>query len=251
MIKHGMLESIEAIGVIPAVRVTSAADALFASEAVFSGGIPVVEITMTTPDAVSVISQSVRAHTDVIVGAGTVRDLDTARALPGCRSLFPHQHGPWIPNWSNLRVEHDIWMIPGALTPTEVMMAKRAGAAFIKVFPCSSVGGPSYIRALRGPFPEMRFIASGGVTQETAANYIRAGADALGIGHDLLPAEAVRARELGLDSRTCPPFHRHGETSAKRQIKGIEARNSKTRIPVIVNGVTFRSADASVKDHLT
>ena len=85
-------------------------------------------------------------------------------------------------------------MIPGALTPTEVMMAKKAGAAFIKVFPCSNVGGPSYIRTLRGPFPDTRLIASGGVTQQTAADYIRAGADVLGIGHDLLPTEAVRAR---------------------------------------------------------
>jgi 2-dehydro-3-deoxyphosphogluconate aldolase/(4S)-4-hydroxy-2-oxoglutarate aldolase len=93
--------------------------------------------------------------------------------------------------------QHGIPMIPGALTPTEVIMAKKAGAAFIKIFPCSSVGGPSYIRALRKPFPDMRLMASGGVTQQTAATYIRAGADVLGVGHDMLPPEAIRARNAG------------------------------------------------------
>jgi 2-dehydro-3-deoxyphosphogluconate aldolase / (4S)-4-hydroxy-2-oxoglutarate aldolase len=184
---------IEEIGIIPSVRVSSAADALFASEAVFSSGIPVVEITMTIPDAVGVISRLIRNNSDVIVGAGTVLDLDTARACLDAGSSFLSSTG-LDPELVQFVSEHDISMIPGALTPTEIMMARKAGAAFIKIFPCSNVGGPSYIQALRSPFPDTRLIASGGVTQQTAADYIRAGANVLGIGHDLLPPDAIRAR---------------------------------------------------------
>ncbi|MDQ2710857.1 MAG: bifunctional 4-hydroxy-2-oxoglutarate aldolase/2-dehydro-3-deoxy-phosphogluconate aldolase [Acidobacteriota bacterium] len=193
MTKQEMLTTIEEIGIIPAVRVSSASDALFASEAVFNSGISVVEITMTTPRAVEVISQLVRASPQAVVGAGTVLDLDTARACLDVGASFLTSTG-LDPELVQFARQHDIAMIPGALTPTEVMMAKRAGAAFIKIFPCSSVGGPTYIRALRGPFPDVRLIASGGVTQQTAPLYIRAGADVLGIGRDLLPSEAVHSR---------------------------------------------------------
>ncbi len=193
MNKQEMLARIEEIGIIPAVRASSAIDALFASQAVFSSGIPVVEITTTTPGAAGVISQLIRTDSRVIVGAGTVLDLHTARVCLDAGASFLTSTG-LDPELVQFAREHDIAMIPGALTPTEVMMAKKAGAAFIKVFPCSNVGGPSYIRTLRGPFPDTRLIASGGVTQQTAADYIRAGADVLGIGHDLLPTEAVRAR---------------------------------------------------------
>jgi 2-dehydro-3-deoxyphosphogluconate aldolase / (4S)-4-hydroxy-2-oxoglutarate aldolase len=193
MTKQEMLARIEKIGIVPAVRASSAADALFSSESVFSGGIPIVEITMTTPDAIGVISQLIRSNSGVIVGAGTVLDLDTARACLDAGSAFLTTTG-LDPDIVQFARQHDILIIPGALTPTEVMMARKAGAAFIKVFPCSSVGGPSYIRALRNPFPETRLIASGGVTQQSAADYVRAGADALGVGRDLLPPDAVRAR---------------------------------------------------------
>ncbi len=193
MTKLEMLADIEEIGIIPAVRASSASDALFASEAVFTGGIPVVEITMTIPGAVGVISQLVRSCPRVIVGAGTVLDLDTARVCLDAGVGFLTSTGldPELVQFAN---QQDILMIPGALTPTEVVMAGRAGAALIKIFPCSSVGGPSYMKALRGPFPDAGLIASGGVTQQTAANYIRAGADVLGIGRDLIPPEAVSAR---------------------------------------------------------
>ena len=193
MTSQGMLARIEKIGIVPAVRACSAADALFSAESVFSGGIPIVEITMTTPDAIGVISQLIRCNSGVIVGAGTVLDLDTARACLDAGSAFLTTTGldPEIVQFAR---QHDMLIIPGALTPTEVMMARRAGAAFVKVFPCSSLGGPSYIRALRNPFPETRLIASGGVTQQSAADYIRAGANVLGIGRDLLPPDAVHAR---------------------------------------------------------
>ena len=193
MTKKEMLAKIEEVGIIPAVRASSAADALFASEAIFNSGIPVVEITMTTPGAVEVISQLIRANPDAIVGAGTVLNLATARAGLDAGASFLTSTG-LDPEVVEFARQHDIPMVPGALTASEIMTATRAGAAFIKLFPCASVGGPSYIRALRGPFPNVRLIASGGVTQQTAGEYIRAGADVLGIGHDLLPVEAVRAR---------------------------------------------------------
>lgn len=193
MTKEEMLSSIEEIGIIPAVRACSAADALFASEAVFSSGIPVVEITMTIPNAASIIARLIRDCSNVIVGAGTVLDVDAARLCVDAGASFLTSTGLDCELVEFAR-QHNILIIPGALTPSEVMMARKAGVAFVKLFPCSSVGGPSYIRALRGPFPDMRLIASGGVTQQSAADYIRAGADVLGVGHDLLPPEAVRAR---------------------------------------------------------
>jgi len=193
MTKNEMLRKIGQIGIIPAVRACSAADALFASESVFSGGIPVAEITITTPEATSVISQLVRANSEAVIGAGTVLDVETARACLDAGASFLTATG-LDDELLQFARQHDILMIPGALTPTEIMMARKAGAALIKLFPCSSVGGPSYVRALLGPFPDTQLIASGGVTQQTAADYIRAGADVLGIGHELLPSDAVRAR---------------------------------------------------------
>lgn len=193
MTQEEMLASIEGIGIIPAVRVSSAEDALFASETLFSGGIPIVEITVTTPEAMSVISQLIRNDSRVIVGAGTVLDIDTARLCIDAGSSFLTSTG-LDPELVRFAHRENILLIPGALTPSEVIMARKAGAAFIKLFPCSSVGGPSYIRALRGPFPDIQLIASGGVNQQTAADYIAAGANVLGVGRHLLPPEAVGAR---------------------------------------------------------
>lgn len=215
MTNHEMLAKIQEIGIIPAIRACSPADALFASESVFSGGIRVVEITMTTPDAISVISELIRTNSDVIVGAGTILDVETAQACIDAGSAFLTTTGldPEIVQFAH---RHGVLIVPGALTPSEVMMARKAGAAFIKLFPCSSVGGPSYIRALRGPFPDTRLIASGGVTQQSAADYIRAGADVLGIGHDLLPPDAVRARNVDWIHELCRRFVemvKHGRNS--------------------------------------
>ena len=193
MNKQEMFARIEEVGLMPAVRVPSAADAVFAAETVFKGGIPVVEITMTTPAGADVIAQLIREHPDTIVGAGTVLDVDTARACLGAGAHFLTNTG-LDPELVEFAHKNDIAMIPGALTPSEVMMAKKSGAQLIKIFPCSSLGGPSYIRALQRPFPNTKMIAAGGVTQLTAEEYIRAGASVLGIGHELLPYEAVRKR---------------------------------------------------------
>jgi 2-dehydro-3-deoxyphosphogluconate aldolase/(4S)-4-hydroxy-2-oxoglutarate aldolase len=193
MTKEELFAKIEEIGIIPAVRVTAPGDALFAAETVFQTGIPVVEITLTTPSAIDVISQLVHQHPDAIVGAGTVLDVDTARACLQAGATFLTSTG-LDPELAEFARKNDISMIPGVLTPTEIMLARKAGAAFVKVFPCSSMGGPSYIRTLRRPFPDVRLIPAGGVTQTTASDYIRAGSAALGIGHDLLPQEAIRTR---------------------------------------------------------
>jgi 2-dehydro-3-deoxyphosphogluconate aldolase / (4S)-4-hydroxy-2-oxoglutarate aldolase len=193
MTKDEMFARIEEIGIIPAVRVSSAEDALFASQAVLNSGIPVVEIPMTVPGAAEVISELRRDGSEPIVGAGTVLDLDTARRSVDAGAMFLTNTGLDLET-VEFALKSSIPIIPGVLTPSEVMMAKKAGADFIKIFPCSAVGGANYIRALKGPFPDVRLIASGGVNQQTAEDFIRAGASAIGVGRDLLPREAIRVK---------------------------------------------------------
>ena len=185
---------IEETGIVPAIRVASAEDALFAVAAVFRGGIRVIELTMTIPGAVEVIAELTRTHPELVVGAGTVLDLPTARACAEAGAAFLTSPGfdPEIVDFAN---ERKIVNIPGALTPTEVMTARKAGVDFVKVFPCAQVGGPAYIHALKAPFPDVRLIASGGVNQQTAGDFIRAGAVALGIREELIPSEAVTKRD--------------------------------------------------------
>lgn len=184
---------IEAIGIIPAVRVSSAEDALFAVEAVSSGGIPIVELTMTTPGAPEIISALVKSHPNLIVGAGTVLDIEAARRCIGSGAQFITSTGLDRETVDFVK-EQNVVIIPGALTPTEVMAAWKAGADFVKVYPCSQVGGPAYIRALAAPFPHVPLIASGGVNQANAGEFIAAGAVALGVGGNLIPREAVHER---------------------------------------------------------
>jgi len=184
---------IEATGVIPAVRVSSEDDAYFAVEAVSSGGIPIVEITMTTPGAPEIIATLVKSRPDLIVGAGTVLDIETARRALTSGAQFITSTGLDRETVDFVKAQ-DVVIIPGALTPTEVMAAWKAGADFVKVYPCSQVGGPAYIRALVAPFPHVSVIASGGVNQANAQEFIAAGAVALGIGGNLIPRDAVRER---------------------------------------------------------
>jgi len=193
MTRQEMFTRIEEIGIIPAVRVFSPEDALFASGALLSGGIPVIEITMTVPRAAEVIAELRRSGSEMILGAGTVLDLDTARRSLDAGAMFLTSTGLdlEVVEFAN---KEKIPIIPGALTPSEVMMAMKAGADFIKIYPCSAMGGPAYIRALKGPFPKARLIATGGVTQQTAMDFMRAGASAVGVGQDLLPRDAVRNR---------------------------------------------------------
>jgi len=185
---------IEEIGIIPAIRVSSAEQALFAAEAVASGGIPIVEITITVPGAIEVIRHLAQKRLDVIQGAGTVLDLGWARRCIDAGAQFLTSPG-FDPKIVEFASHEGVVVFPGALTPTEVMAAAKAGADFIKIFPCAQVGGPAYVKALRSPFPEVRFIASGGVNQMTAADYILSGAAALGIGRDLIHQDAIERRD--------------------------------------------------------
>src|SRR5580658_10495071 len=150
----------------------------------FQWGIPIVELTITVPGAIGVITELARTHPQLIVGAGTVLDIETARACVDAGAAFVTSPGVDV-KLVEFTMQHNVAAIPGALTPSEVMMACHAGADLIKIFPCAAVGGPSYIKALRAPFPHVSFIASGGVDQTTAVGFIRAGAVALGIRGEL------------------------------------------------------------------
>ena len=182
------------IGIIPAVRVYSESEAMFAAEAVCGSGIPIVELTMTTPGALGVIGQLTRYSTDIIVGAGTIFDVETAGRCLDAGASFLTSPGLDI-EIVEFALKRGVAILPGALTPSEVMAAWKAGADFVKVFPCSANGGPDYIRALKAPFPHIPLIASGGVTQKNAADFILAGAAALGIGQHLIHQNAIKRRQ--------------------------------------------------------
>ena len=185
---------IEEIGIIPSVRLTSTEDALFAAEAVCSSGIPIVEVTMTVPGAVKIIHSLTAGSPDLIAGAGSVLDVETARRCLDAGALFLTTTGVDL-EIVDFALKRNVVVFPGACTPTEIMTAWKAGSDFVKVFPCSAMGGPGYIRSLRGPFPTIPFIAAGGVNQTTVAEFILAGANAVGIGGDLIHQEAIRRRE--------------------------------------------------------
>jgi len=196
MTKEQVRARIQEVGIIPAVRLYSHEDALFAAEAICASGIPIVEVTMTVPGAVEVIHELTEQNPALLVGAGTIFRVETARRCLDAGATFLTTPGLDI-EIVNFALGRDVVVFPGALTPTEVMAAWKAGSDFVKVFPCSANGGPAYIRALKGPFSEVPLIASGGVNQTNAIDYIRAGAAALGIGRDLIHQDAIRKRERG------------------------------------------------------
>jgi 2-dehydro-3-deoxyphosphogluconate aldolase / (4S)-4-hydroxy-2-oxoglutarate aldolase len=191
--KQEIRTRIEEIGIIPAVRVSSADGARFAAETVNRGGIPIVEITMTVPGAVEVIAELTRSIPEMIVGAGTVLDIETAQRCLDAGAKFLTSPG-LVLDLVEFAAKNEVVVFPGALTPTEIITAWKAGADFVKIFPCAAVGSDSYIRALKAPLPQVPLIASGGVNQQTAHNFILAGAVALGIGGELMPKEAVQER---------------------------------------------------------
>ncbi|MGA9799167.1 MAG: bifunctional 4-hydroxy-2-oxoglutarate aldolase/2-dehydro-3-deoxy-phosphogluconate aldolase [Terriglobales bacterium] len=194
MKKQDVLAKIREIGIMPGIRTSSAEDGRFAAEAIAQGGIPIVEITMTVPKAIDVIADLVRNSPNLIVGAGTVLDLETARRCIDAGATF--LTGPGLDlKIVEFAIKQNILIIAGAMTPTEVITAWQAGSELVKVFPCAPIGGPAYIRALRGPFPQVPMIAAGGVNQETAAEFILAGAVALGIGGRLVSKTAIENRQ--------------------------------------------------------
>lgn len=167
---------------------------MFAAEAVASGGIPIVEVNISVPGALEVIRHLALDRLDVIQGAGTVLDLSWARRCVDAGALFLTSPG-FDPKIVEFAAHEGIVVFPGASTPTEVMNAAKAGADFIKIFPCAQAGGPGYIRALKASFPDLPLIASGGVNQQNAADFILAGAAALGIGRDLIHEDAILRRD--------------------------------------------------------
>lgn len=182
------------VGIMPSVRVSGAELALFAAETVYEAGIPVVEITMTVPNAIEVIAELAQNYPGLIVGAGTVLDTETAQRCVDAGARFITSPG-LVPDVLEFTLKNDTVAIPGAMTPSEVIAGWRAGADFVKIFPCAQVGGDQYIRALKIPLPQIPLIASGGVNQLTAANFIFAGASSLGIGSELMPRKALSTRQ--------------------------------------------------------
>ncbi len=193
MKKEEVRARLEEIGIIPLVRTSSAEEARFAAEAVASGGIPIVEITMTEPGAKEVLCHLVCKAPDMIVGAGSVFDVETARFCVDEGAKFLTSEG-FDREVVEFAIEQGVVVVPGALTPTEVIVAWKAAADFVKVFPCSQLGGDRYIRALKAALPQAPLIAAGGVSKLTAGDFILAGASALGVGGELIPEEAIRQR---------------------------------------------------------
>jgi 2-dehydro-3-deoxyphosphogluconate aldolase / (4S)-4-hydroxy-2-oxoglutarate aldolase len=206
MTKAEVLQRITEIGIVPVVRAESASQALALADAIRAGGVPILEITMTTPGAVKVIEELARKHgTDVLVGAGTVIDPDTARQCIEAGAQFivgPSLSLSVIETCQRLSTV----VCPGALTPTEVVTAWQAGADLVKIFPCSAMGGAKYIKALKAPLPQIPLFPTGGVTLETAADFIAAGAVALGVGADLVALKAIASGEPEKISRTAAAY---------------------------------------------
>jgi 2-dehydro-3-deoxyphosphogluconate aldolase / (4S)-4-hydroxy-2-oxoglutarate aldolase len=194
MTKQEVRAWIEDTGVIAAVRERSKENALFAAEAVVQGGIPVVEIALTVPQAMMVISQLAKSVPGIVVGAGSVTKPDAARQSLEAGAQFLTSDG-FHPPVVEFAAKQGVVVIPGALTPTEVIIAWETNSDFVKVVPCAQLGGPTYIGSLHAMFPHIPLIASGGVDQQSASKLILAGAIALGVGRELIPREAVQLRQ--------------------------------------------------------
>jgi 2-dehydro-3-deoxyphosphogluconate aldolase/(4S)-4-hydroxy-2-oxoglutarate aldolase len=192
MQKSEVLAQIRAIGVVPVLRLSSARDALAMAESLHSAHIDVVEIPLDMPDAVGVISNLVQRFDEkVLVGAGTVLDVESADTViaAGASFVTSPSFDAEVVRYCNAT---DLAVFPGALTPTEIVSAWKAGADMVKVFPCSALGGPSYLKALKAPLPKIDLFPCAGVTLQNAAAFIEAGACVLGVGSDLVDLTSLR-----------------------------------------------------------
>src|ERR1700682_4745123 len=193
MDKQKARDRIIEIGIVPVVRASSAAEACVAADAVCQGGLPIVEITMTVPGAVDVIRELVKnCSSDVLIGAGTVLNPEAARRCLDAGAQFLVSPGLNLKTVELAGREGKL-ILAGALQPTEVITAWDAGADFVKIFPCGQVGGAKYIKALKGPLPQIPLVPTGGVNLSTAPEFIEAGAAALGIGGELIHPEALKS----------------------------------------------------------
>ena len=192
MTSKEILAFITEVGMVPIVRTSSAESAILAVEAIYAGGIRAAEITMTVPGAIHALEKVAdKFGGKIVLGAGTVLDPETARAcmLAGAEFFV-------TPNLRLSTIEmakrYSKVICPGALTPTEVLTAWEAGADVVKIFPCGNVGGPKYIKALKGPFPQIEMIPTGGVNLETAGEFLKAGACAVAVGSELVDGKTVQ-----------------------------------------------------------
>jgi 2-dehydro-3-deoxyphosphogluconate aldolase / (4S)-4-hydroxy-2-oxoglutarate aldolase len=206
MDRNDIIKQIEDIGIVPVVRAASSDEAMKAIDAIKEGGISVLEITMTVPGAVRVIEEVCKRYgKDAAVGAGTVLDPETARICMLSGAQFIVSPALNLDTVAMCR-RYGVPIMPGALTPTEVVTAWTAGADFVKVFPAGSVGGASYIKNLLGPLPHVKIVPTGGVSLKTAADFIKAGARALGVGTDLVDVKAIRAGEAHIVTERARQF---------------------------------------------
>lgn len=191
MTKSQILSIITGCGLVPVVRAASAAQALQAIQAIQRGGIPTAEITMTVPGALRLLEQCADYFGDkLLLGAGTVLDAETARACISAGAQFlvtPALRRSTI----EIARRYSKPIMPGALTPTEVLTAWESGADVVKVFPCGNVGGAAYIKALKGPFPHIEMIPTGGVNLKTAGDFLKAGACAVAVGGELVDMKSA------------------------------------------------------------
>jgi 2-dehydro-3-deoxyphosphogluconate aldolase/(4S)-4-hydroxy-2-oxoglutarate aldolase len=185
---------IQNTGILPSVRVESEEHARFAAETVYAAGIPVVEITLTVPGALNVVHDLAKRYPNLAIGAGTILDGELARRAIDAGARFLTSPG-FIPEVVAYANKVDVVVFPGALTPTEVIAAWKAGSDFVKIFPLTPVGGVQYVRALKVPLPQIPLIATGGVNQLTAFDFILAGASAIGVGAELLPKDSLRLHQ--------------------------------------------------------
>ncbi len=200
------LERIRSVGLVPIVRTPSAEDASRVAEAILEGQIGIAEITMTVPGAIRVIEGVAAKHGgSVLLGAGTVLDAETCRAsiLAGAEFIVTPVLARRVVEMAR---RYSKPCILGALTPTEAMAAWQAGADMVKIFPCGPLGGPKYIKAIRGPLPQIDFVPTGGVTLESVSEYMKAGAAAVAVGSELVDLKAVRDGRLGLVTETARKF---------------------------------------------
>ncbi len=223
MTRFEVAAKIVSVGILPAVRVTSVDDAIFASHELSHAGIPIIEITVTDAGSLAAISELAKRNDVLIVGAGEVVHVEIARQCFNAGAMFITSPGfdKEVVEFAHLK---DCPVFPGALTPTEVMSAWRAGGDFVKIFPCENVGGPRYLRALKAPFPDIPMIASGGVHEETAGDYLRAGASALGIGGALVPRDAIELRQSHRIRNLSKRFHGIIDTTRK-EMESVRPHN--------------------------
>ena len=206
MSRAEVIKQIKDTGVIPVVRASSADEAMRAIDAIREGGISILEITMTVPGAVALIEQVAKRYGQVAtVGAGTVLDPETATACISAGARFVVSPALNLDTIACCQ-RHDVAVMPGALTPTEVVQAWNAGADFVKVFPAGAVGGPSYLKALKAPLPHIELVPTGGVSLKTAADFIKAGAAALGVGSELVDIKAIREGQASMITERAKQF---------------------------------------------